>query len=446
LKTVNQKKMTSAPLVYLTSHYKGTKMSLHKIFQISIFLLLALSGGAALAGNLVGKGGMLVSCTLPDPDESQKYYELLDFFELRQQRKMIGEDLINSAGITEKEIVIKVIRKLSRVDRIRASRYRYWLEKFSREVSFVDNSLPRTMDAGLTLELPNECELVQAVVQVAPEHEGDPRYFVDSAIWSALPTLQRAGLILHEFVIRDAKDQGVETTEGIRRFIGFLFSNDIEMVSEQGYQEQLKASELSASSLSAPVINCKNVISGILANQVIKSEFKGQKRNFGTEEADGARELQSYDLRISGGELALPMLVKTRGVVYSVAGDGSASRRVLRLQESTKGLVLRIFQRRASDILFANIEPYESNGALSQSGTISGTVTCSPDGVRFIGEDVGVVDYQIGTGQFVLAKSSYSIEWSRVDDVLGEAAVVTTFSVDPVTLEKKAVIGTGWHD
>ena len=421
-------------------------MSMYKIFQISTFLLLALSGGAALAGNLVGKGGILVGCSPPDPDESQKYYELLDFFELRQRRQLISPDLANSSGITEKEIVHKVINKLSRVDRIRASRYRYWLEKFSREVSFVENSLPRTMDAGLTLELPNDCELVQAVVQVSPEHEGSPRYFVDSAIWSALPTLQRAGLILHEFVIRDAKDQGVETTEGIRRFVRFLFSRDIEMIWEQDYQELLKASELSASSLSAPVINCKNVISGLLANQVIKSEFKGQKRNFGTEEADGARELQSYDLRISGGELALPMLIKTQGVVYSVAGDESHSRRLLRLQESSKGLVLRIFQRRASDILFANIEPYESNGALSQSGTISGTVTCGPDGVRFVGEDVGVVDYQIGTGLFVLAKSSYSIEWSKIDDVLGEAAVVTTFSVDPITLEKKGVIGTGWHD
>ena len=421
-------------------------MSMQKIFQISTYLFLALSGGTASAGNLVGKGGILVSCSSPDPGESQKSYELLDFFERPQLEEVASPDLRAEEGITEKEIVIKVIRKLSRVDRIRASRYRYWLEKFSDEVSFVENSLPRTMDAGLTLELPNDCELVQAVVQVAPEYEGNPRYFVDSAIWSALPTLQRAGLILHELVIRDAKDQGVETTEGIRRFIRFLFSRDIEVISEQGYQEQLKASELSASSLSAPVINCKNVISGILANQVIKSEFKGQKRNFGTEEVDGERELQSYDLRISGGELALPMLIKTRGVVYSVAGDESDSRRLLRLQESSKGLVLRIFQRRASDILFANIEPYESNGALSQSGTISGTVLCSPDGVRFIGEDVGVVDYQIGTGQFVLSKSSYSIEWSKIDDVLVEKSVVTTSSVDPVTLKKKAVIGTGWLD
>jgi hypothetical protein len=446
LKTANQKKMTSAPLVYLTSHYKGTKMSMRRIFQISTFLVFAFSGGAASAGNVVGNGGILVRCSSQGPGASQNSYELLDFFERNRLEEVASPDLRVEEDTTEKDIVIKVIRKLSRVDRIRASRYRYWLEKFSREVSFVDNSLPRTMDAGLTLELPNECELVQAVVQVSPEHEGDPRYFVDSAIWSALPTLQRAGLILHEFVIRDAKDQGVETTEGIRRFVRFLFSRDIEMIVEQGYQELLKASELSASSLSAPVINCKNLISGILANQVIKTEFKGQKRNFGTEEADGARELQSYDLRISGGELALPMLVKTQGVVYSVAGDGSTSRRVLRLQESTKGLVLRIFQRRASDILFANIEPYESNGALSQSGTISGTVTCSPDGVKFVGEDVGVVDYQIGTGQFVLSKSSYSIDWSRVDDVLGEAAVVTTFAVDPVTLEKTSVIGTGWHD
>jgi len=221
------------------------------VFALGLLAVFSVNSKIVYAGNLVGNGGLVVKCEtkLGRPQSSPNntatnttvQYILLDFLQTFG-KDPYADSLVQSAGGNPEVLVRGLIRRLGRLDQTRASKYIYWHNKFQNEVRYIEESLPRTMDAGLVEELPAGCELIQAVVQRKENSINESRYVIDASIWNELDTITKAGLIVHELVLRDALEQDLSDTQGVRKFVRFLFSQDLQVAGPTAYKEVLKES------------------------------------------------------------------------------------------------------------------------------------------------------------------------------------------------------------
>ena len=404
----------------------------------ALTLILLFSQAHAYAGNLVGNGGLLVKCD----NFIDRSHQLLDFFEANDSQTVDGDLL--SQGANEYEITRAVINRLSRIDRVRASRYLYWATTFSREVDFLETPLQRTMDAGLVPELPQDCEIVQGAVQKKSVVEGESRYLINLPAWETSPIMDRAGLIIHELVVRDALAQGFDTTEGVRRYVRFLFSRDLLVVNNEGYQSQLRAAWLSSSIFSSKMHACRESLASSFVNRNFLTQSSTNSRNYGAESATTNRYVSTDFLSIRGNEIIVPMQVSTRSLIYASPRASDDTPRLLRSGESSRRMRLRIYEYQSSPYIFGALESVDPELDGSRRTTISGIVECSESSVRFKGQDLEFVEYKVAGNEFVLTKSSYDLEWRR--DSLEEKSSIETHRIDPVTLQKVDVIGDGWPD
>lgn len=399
----------------------------------------------AMAGNLVGNGGIFLKCEALGPGASDSTYSLLDFVERASGSFQLDSDLETRSG-SEIEIAREIVFRLGKVDKTRSSRYRYWLEKFYKETSFVDYDLPRTMDAGFVWEFPSGCELVQGVIQVSPDKEGDPRYIIDKSIWSQASAFNRAGMILHELVIRDALNQGLETTDKLRRFVTFLFSKELLVVSDRQFLDQLELGGLAVSSLSPKLIACKQSMQNVLVDKSLSQKIKVHPRYFNQEVGTGERQtFFGKRLMTEGSQIVLPLLMKSSMNIFTRSRDSSSPSAFLRTQETSENLLLRLFQKKSSDLVFATLEPYGQTSSSTSTVFLQGVARCSEAGVEFEGQDVNFIDYEVGIGQSLLSTSRYLIQWSLVGQSLEEKSAISTWEVDPNTLERSSLLGSGWH-
>jgi hypothetical protein len=417
-----------------------------RIEQLIKFFLMffPLCHNGLFAGNVVGNGGIFVKCEVSSSADPGAFsYELLDFFDQGAGSKGVDDALKLKSG-SDIEIAREVVYRLSKVDRTRAARYRYWLEKFYREASFPSQQLSRTMDAGLISELPTGCELVQVAIQVAPVKEGDPRYFIDRLIWSQTSQLHRAGLIIHELAVRDARQRGVVTTQKLRKFVSFLFSKDLTTVSTKQYHAQLGVAELSASLLTTELLNCKQSITDVLVDKTLVSEFSNQQRFFGRESAAGVRTI-NFDkvLGVEGSQIKLRVFINSRFDVVSAGVGLMGPENFLRTQRRSLDLELTLFQKKSSGLVFASLGPYGGDQG-SDAISLHGVAKCGADRIGFDWEDTGFEDYEIEKSNSILSKSKYLVEWLNTNGTLEEISNITTWEVDPISLEKRGVLGNGW--
>jgi hypothetical protein len=416
------------------------------IKTVVVFFLLfphVAHAGNVRGGNVVGNGGVFVKCDRHGDGENDSVsYELLDFVDDPSSEFINIDESLTFA--TDIEIARAVLYRLNRIDKTRAARYRYWLEKFYRETSFVDYVLPRTMDAGLIWELQGGCQLVQGAIQVAPEKEGDFRYFINRSIWSQASPLNRAGMIIHELAVRDARQQGLETTQRLRKFVAFLFSKQLLLISNQQYLDQLELSGMSASILSPALLSCKQVISSLLIDRKIVSAFSKQSRYFGNESATGVRTIYfGNSLQIEGSQLKLPLLLTSNANIFSKSTAQLGPVNFLRGHEHSINFLLKVFQKRSSDLVFASLESYLDD-QVSAAVSLQGVAKCNTTSMAFDWVDVGFVDYEIETNNSVLSTSRYLVEWLNNGGILEEKADITTWQVDPTSLEKGAILSKGW--
>lgn len=160
--------------------------------------LLSLSSPAKASGR-VGNGGIVIICS--QSSTRPKQVQLLDYYEAETRRIQI--DL----GPPELSVESKIELALSRLDRLsplRANLYRRWAKTFTDEANFFpDTNLMNTDDALNTI-LPNGCDAKQIVVQKAPQVKEDRLYAVSDDLWRLLDNDEKAGVILHEVIYREA--------------------------------------------------------------------------------------------------------------------------------------------------------------------------------------------------------------------------------------------------
>lgn len=178
---------------------------------------------SAGAGNEGGNGGDVVICT---NENGTSQPVLLDYFESLRK--------INISGYENAFEKVKVIlKRLAKHDPVRARLYEEGLNSFLAEAFFIRNfNLPEIKDEGWIhstsrFRIKRRCLKKQAVIQVwRPDFNENydswsvirqNRYFIDGNIWDQLDATNKAGLIIHELLVREGVNLlGTTDTKEIR--------------------------------------------------------------------------------------------------------------------------------------------------------------------------------------------------------------------------------------
>ncbi len=172
-------------------------------------------------GTETGNGGDVLVCRTPSMQISS--IELLDYFEARFLRK-ISIDLGGpELSVTEK--VQLVLERLRRFSPTRADLYQTWLSTFQAESHFVDVANLADIPDSELIVYPANCSLQQIAIQKEPSFPEDSRYLIDQGLWKAMDNNQKAGLILHELIYREAISLGHKNSKNVRYFNSILSSN-----------------------------------------------------------------------------------------------------------------------------------------------------------------------------------------------------------------------------
>lgn len=89
-------------------------------------------------------------------------------------------------------------------------------------------------DSG-NIVIPKGCTIEQIANQSAPLYADDPRYIIDQSLWSLLDNQNRAGLILHEIIYREAIELGHDNSVSTRFLNANMSSRKIESMTIADY-------------------------------------------------------------------------------------------------------------------------------------------------------------------------------------------------------------------
>jgi hypothetical protein len=191
-------------------------------------------GGGSHAGN----GGDVVYCEHPLP--GQKRIELLDLFEsrvLRENALALGEE-----GWDYKRRITYVLDRLKRLDPYRAGIYAENASHFPDESEFTTDELPDIPDS-LHIALPEGCKIRQIVIQNPQPALGQKRYLVNKPLWEMLDDENRAALVLHETIYREALALDQHNSINTRLLNGTITSHALEKIDLRGYLILLQRAE-----------------------------------------------------------------------------------------------------------------------------------------------------------------------------------------------------------
>jgi|GEM_PF-6295316 len=187
-------------------------------------------------GGRVGNGGGLVVCR--NVDQSIRSVELLDYYEARTQRNFHLE--LSTLSGDWKARTKQLIDRLQRLSPLRQHVYREWLERFDGEVKFLKDVQFSTIPDSGYIAVPKGCEFEQGVIQTAPRFAGDKRYFVNDELWQAMDDSQRAGLLLHEFLYREAMGYGQEDSISVQYLSGYIADENFKNVTLEDWIRTLQ--------------------------------------------------------------------------------------------------------------------------------------------------------------------------------------------------------------
>ena len=181
---------------------------------------------------VVGNGGYVLNC-----NDTNKPTELLDFFEWSTNNAPI--EFLPTPSQNPINLALKMIVSLQDVDNYRYHTYKYWINNFFNEVRFVDSFTLSTTNDFDVVALPDECELIQTIVQREPIYNNEKRYTIDRNIWENLSIENKAGLILHEVIYREAASLKQTDSRRVRHLTGYLANSLNEGLGSIEYQNTI---------------------------------------------------------------------------------------------------------------------------------------------------------------------------------------------------------------
>ena len=189
-----------------------------------VFLLSTLASYSFAAGTETGNGGDIIVCS---NTQSPHHLKVLDTYEA--QRMGMTPVWGNSSNYLE--LVEIKLQKWKKTAPKRMAQYLEWLEDFEQEAGFGDVDIPDTPDHG-HIVIPRGCRIQQVVMQRGEKiiFPGVKRYELDSLYWSQLDTTQKAALVLHELIYREAIASHHKTSIPTRYFNALLMSEDMDPI------------------------------------------------------------------------------------------------------------------------------------------------------------------------------------------------------------------------
>lgn len=171
-------------------------------------------------GDWVGNGGNLIEC-------ADGRLQLLDYYEGNQGRG-ISVDL--GDGDSFQDHIEVVLTRLEKLSPSRALKYKMWYGNFLIDADFFsDGKFVQIPDTG-PIVVPNSCDIRQIAAQ-RPDSEimpGDRRYLIDLRLWERISEKDKAGLILHELIYREAIEEKQVTSTRVRYMTQILSSSAVE--------------------------------------------------------------------------------------------------------------------------------------------------------------------------------------------------------------------------
>ncbi|OFZ47620.1 MAG: hypothetical protein A2381_09615 [Bdellovibrionales bacterium RIFOXYB1_FULL_37_110] len=200
------------------------------IKQLSLSALLALyltsfCSFAALDGQGTGNGGDVLVCK--NPDSSIQSIILYDFYEAKFRHDITLDLDDNSTSLNDK--VTSIINKIKRLNPTRATLYEKWWNEFQlpENTLFTSDTLSDIPDTG-EVTYPANCEIVQAAHQKKP-FSGERRYKIRKDLWDQMDNANKAGLVIHELIYREAKEENAYVhlnSKRVRYLNATFFSNE----------------------------------------------------------------------------------------------------------------------------------------------------------------------------------------------------------------------------
>ena len=183
----------------------------------------------ALSGIHIGNGGDVVACGTG----ASLSYELLDFYEARTLRDIPLDLGAPTLSIADK--VALALSRLSKVDLLRSQRYQTWSQAFDHDTKFLSGVVLVDVPDSEHPSLPEGCRIEQVAIHREPVFPQDRRYTVNKDIWDHLDNDNRAGLMLHEMIYREADGFNIENSIGVRYINSLIFSGLMDQTSVSEY-------------------------------------------------------------------------------------------------------------------------------------------------------------------------------------------------------------------
>ncbi|WP_413575729.1 hypothetical protein ACLVWU_15335 [Bdellovibrio sp. HCB290] len=169
-------------------------------------------------------GGDVIEC----PGYEVPSYHSLDLYE---GEEVYGLKRTDFNSFTDyKAIVIQVLKRMEKVDPVRAKNYRLVLNNFEKESKIVVGEFGNVRDEGF-LAIPEGCSLKQAAVQFRTHTPEGIKYVFNLGLWNKMSAPTKAALVLHELIYREALgSQNIKTSTRVRYFNAFLHSSKMDNI------------------------------------------------------------------------------------------------------------------------------------------------------------------------------------------------------------------------
>lgn len=175
----------------------------------------------ASTGGEVGNGGNVIVCA--DTAGKVKSVEVLDYYELRLNGGALS---LNPNLATYQEKLFELFNRWREVAPKRMEQYTKWLNEFQAEAGIHSGiEIPHIPDTG-SIAIPQGCKPISIAFQRADDEifPGTKRYVINKDLWDYMNETQKAGLVLHELIYREAIKAAHATSLPTRYLNGYLSS------------------------------------------------------------------------------------------------------------------------------------------------------------------------------------------------------------------------------
>ncbi len=205
-----------------------------KIFFI-VIIQLGCSFLVRASESAVGNGGDGVVCR--DAHKKIISVQLLDFYEAKTQRG-IQHDL-GGTHLSPIDKVFVALDRLKRLSPLRAQIYREQAKKFFDETLMLSGVQLVDIPDSQHIQVPNGCTIEQLAIQREPQQPEDKRFTINADLWNLLDSDNKAGLILHEIIYREALSERQSNSISTRYFNSLYTSHKIDSLSLEEFISRL---------------------------------------------------------------------------------------------------------------------------------------------------------------------------------------------------------------